>query len=260
ESEQAGNPGSQEAFRLVSGYDGVCRWLASGLDPSSAAVHLNTVAREVRSSRGHVEVLARLSTGSELSAYTGRAALITVPLSILKSRHDSAHAVQFSPSLPEKIAAADALEMGQAVRITMKFRESFWEQAERGTGTESGGMSFIQMPGEPLPTWWTRSPLQVPVITGWAGGRAAEHLLSGGEELVLNRAIETLSGAFRKTRSGIEGLLESWQFHDWSKDPYSLGAYTYVPVGGMGAREVLAGPVDETLFFAGEATDTAGSN
>jgi len=72
--------------------------------------------------------------------------------------------------------------------------------------------------------------------------------------------VETLSGAFRMTRSGIEGLLESWHFHDWSKDPYSLGAYTYVPVGGLGAREVLGRPVNDTLFFAGEATDTAGSN
>jgi len=42
---------------------------------------------------------------------------------------------------------------------------------------------------------------------------------------------------------------------DWKRDPWSRGGYSYVLVGGMGAREQLAEPLNETLFFAGEATD-----
>jgi monoamine oxidase len=44
--------------------------------------------------------------------------------------------------------------------------------------------------------------------------------------------------------------------HDWRRDPFARGAYSYVLVGGEGARETLAGPIADTLFFAGEATDT----
>src|SRR5262249_49871401 len=257
ESEQtSGNTGAQEAFRLASGYDGLCHWLAAGMDQSNAAIHLNTVVREVRWSRGHVEVVARNAIGNEFRAYVARGALITLPLGVLKSPS----AVQFTPALPEKIAAVDALEMGQAVRITMKVRERFWERAEHGRGADPGDMSFIQMPGEALPTWWALSPVQVAILTGWAGGPAAERLIPGGEEMVLDRAIETLSRGFRLPRSNVDELLESWHFHDWSKDPYSLGAYTYVPVGGLDAREVLGRPADATLFFAGEATATAGAN
>jgi monoamine oxidase len=47
--------------------------------------------------------------------------------------------------------------------------------------------------------------------------------------------------------------------HDWQADPYARGGYSYVKVGGTGAREALAAPLEETLYFAGEATDTEGS-
>jgi monoamine oxidase len=44
--------------------------------------------------------------------------------------------------------------------------------------------------------------------------------------------------------------------HDWQADPFARGGYSYVRVGGTGAREELAAPLEDTLFFAGEATDT----
>ncbi|MGA2759731.1 MAG: FAD-dependent oxidoreductase, partial [Candidatus Cybelea sp.] len=46
--------------------------------------------------------------------------------------------------------------------------------------------------------------------------------------------------------------------HDWSGDPFARGAYSYVAVGGGNARAVLAAPVDDVLFFAGEATSSDG--
>jgi monoamine oxidase len=46
--------------------------------------------------------------------------------------------------------------------------------------------------------------------------------------------------------------------HDWSRDPFARGAYSYVAVGGGDARAAFAAPVDDTLFFAGEATSTNG--
>ncbi|MFB4352433.1 FAD-dependent oxidoreductase [Microbacterium sp. LS_15] len=43
----------------------------------------------------------------------------------------------------------------------------------------------------------------------------------------------------------------------WTSDPFSLGAASYTPAGTQqSARETLAAPVDDRLFFAGEATDT----
>jgi monoamine oxidase len=43
-------------------------------------------------------------------------------------------------------------------------------------------------------------------------------------------------------------------FVDWQADPFSRMAYSYVPVNGVGWRSRLADPVENVLFFAGEAT------
>ena len=55
-------------------------------------------------------------------------------------------------------------------------------------------------------------------------------------------------------------MLERAYLHDWQADPFALGAYSYVIAGGTGARKALAAPVQNTLFFAGEAADTQGES
>jgi monoamine oxidase len=59
-------------------------------------------------------------------------------------------------------------------------------------------------------------------------------------------------------RSAVAAELESWYFHDWQADPFARGAYSFVLAGGLDARAALAQPLDDTLFFAGEATNSDG--
>jgi monoamine oxidase len=56
----------------------------------------------------------------------------------------------------------------------------------------------------------------------------------------------------------IEAELGGAYVHDWQSDPYARGAYSYVTVGGMGARKALAASLQDTLYFAGEAADYEG--
>lgn len=58
----------------------------------------------------------------------------------------------------------------------------------------------------------------------------------------------------------IVSLFEKAYWHDWETDPFSRGAYSYVKVGGDSAQRDLGTPLENTLFFAGEATDVAGHN
>ena len=58
----------------------------------------------------------------------------------------------------------------------------------------------------------------------------------------------------------LPSLLEQVEWHDWQHDPFACGAYSYVLAGGGRARKLLARPVEETLFFAGEACDTSGES
>jgi monoamine oxidase len=48
--------------------------------------------------------------------------------------------------------------------------------------------------------------------------------------------------------------------HDWLADPFARGAYSYAGVGGSEAGDELAVPIDGTIFFAGEATESNGDN
>jgi monoamine oxidase len=50
----------------------------------------------------------------------------------------------------------------------------------------------------------------------------------------------------------------SAQYHDWRRDPFARGAYTYAPVGAAKAGQALARPIRNTLYFAGEVTARAG--
>jgi monoamine oxidase len=43
-------------------------------------------------------------------------------------------------------------------------------------------------------------------------------------------------------------------FKNWAADAEIRGAYSYIPVNGLELPKLLAEPVKETLFFAGEAT------
>ena len=64
----------------------------------------------------------------------------------------------------------------------------------------------------------------------------------------------------RVSHSELEKILKDAHIHDWQADPFSLGAYSYGKVGADEAQQVLSEPIQDTLYFAGEATDTTGNN
>jgi hypothetical protein len=47
--------------------------------------------------------------------------------------------------------------------------------------------------------------------------------------------------------------LVTWRAHNWMADPYSMGAYSYVRIGGLDTQKRFGEPVEDTLYFAGEA-------
>lgn len=97
-------------------------------------------------------------------------------------------------------------------------------------------------------------------MTGWAPFHSAERLSGQSREFVIERALKSLSTIFKMNAKELERVLEGAYFHDWQSDPFSRGAYSYGKVGAVEAEKILAEPLDDTLFFAGEAMDTTGNN
>jgi monoamine oxidase len=65
-----------------------------------------------------------------------------------------------------------------------------------------------------------------------------------------------LAQVFGLPEQQVRDALLSTHKHDWDTDPFSYGAYSYVPAGALDAPAAMAEPVCGTLFFAGEHTDT----
>jgi monoamine oxidase len=211
--------------RPQGGYGPLLEFLASEL-----TIQLQTTVREVRWKRSSVE-LRGVFRGEPWTAWAPRA-LITVPIGVL-------------PSLVrEKREALAKLESGPVIRVAMAFRCAFWEKAHPG-------VAFFHSPDAPFPTFWTPLPMHAPLLTCWAGGPKASRMTGTSENTLVSKALASVRS--------VVGLPEDPRavlVHDWQADPFARGGYSYVRVGGTGAREELAAPLEDTLFFAGEATDT----
>jgi monoamine oxidase len=240
------------SFRLLEGYSSLINWLQHEAQTQGAKVHLNTIVAQVRWEQNKVEVV---SVEEEL--WSARAVLITLPLSLLKLDVREKGAVKFSPGLPtSKLEAIKVLEMGSALRVVMRFTDRFWENINL-PGTDEDGLrdlGFIHYPDAPLPTWWTTNSEHEPLLVGWAGGGVAARLLSSTEDEIVIQSLKSLTLVFGLSESELRTRLVKTYLHNWQTDPQTLGAYAYLPVDGIEHQLNLAKPVEDTLFFAGEAT------
>ncbi len=248
------------SFRVIQGYDRVIEWLRAGIDPVRGHLHLNTMATSVRWRSGGVAVETTPTPGGEPRSYHARHLLVTLPLGVLKGEPGSPGTVSFLPEIPEKRRAWNALEMGDALRVVLRFRERFWEKLSLSDDptTTLDGLSFLHARGGAFPTWWSMLPVRVPMLTGWAGGPHASKLLALGDDEIVRHAIETLGQALGVGSGYVAERLEASYLHNWRNDPFTRGAYSFVPAGALPAQKRLAAPVAGTLFFAGEATTTDG--
>jgi monoamine oxidase len=237
------------AFRLLEGYSSLANWLKEEAERLGATFIFDAPVSAVDWQRGRVELSLASNEHEPLIATR---ALITLPLSLLKIG-----SVSFDPDLPaRKIEAILSLEMGAALRIVFQFTHRFWEDLDLpGTSKEDlSELGFIHHAQATVPTWWSTLPEHEPILVGWSGGPSAERLLNLSEEEIQRLAISSLALIFGLPESELQSYVTKIYLHNWLKDPLTLGAYAYLGVGGIDHQLNLARPVDDTLFFAGEAT------
>jgi len=142
--------------------------------------------------------------------------------------------------------------MGDVVRIVLRFDELFWDDQHKKPYLPRLGFLFSSH--STMPTWWSSFPLMAPILTGWVGGPPARALSALPDDTILDRALDSLAAILRLPRAEIDRHLRAWHLHNWSADPFTCGAYSYLRVGGIPAITRLAEPIAGTLFFAGEHT------
>jgi monoamine oxidase len=161
-----------------------------------------------------------------------------------------ARRIAFVPQPVAILSAADRLAMGTAARVVYEFDRDFRLQFSKLRGA-----SFVFALDFIPPTWWTTDPWPDSTLTGWLGGRRADQV---NQAELPETGLATLAALLGSEVPELRKHLVRWHQHNWKSDVYSLGSYTYVPVGAIRASDELCVPVEKTLFFAGEHTDTTG--
>ncbi len=249
------------AFRAANGYQDLLDIFCSELAGAGVQIKTEVVVDSIRWSQGSAAVEAHRASESQM--FEAESVLVTIPLGVMKASVDEEGAVRFDPALPRtKLDALTKLEMGKVIRVTLRFKNRFWDTipAPGKQRKTLSAMGFLFSDDERLPTWWTTMPRKLPILTGWAPFRCAERLSGQSESFVVDRCLQILSKLLNIGIDQITALLGAAYFHDWQNDPFFRGAYSYGAVGADGAQEALGRPVENTLFFAGEATDTTGHN
>ena len=239
--------------RVEGGYGTLLGEMMRALPASLCKVQLHTVVHKVTWENGSVEIEGKF-LGQPFVVIAPRV-VVTVPLGVLQSCAEDTGHIAFEPALSMKRDALQHLESGPVIKLSLRFRSAFWEQIDDGHSRDA---SFLHAENQPFNVFWTALPVRAPLLVAWLGGpRVASVDPDGDVAHLAKQAVQSLDSLFGK-QWDVGDELEGAYYHDWQRDPFARGAYSYVGVGGDTAREQLAAPVAGTLFFAGEATDTEG--
>jgi monoamine oxidase len=241
-------------FRPLNGYSSVLSALAGKLDRSKVHVMLQAVAKSVRWKRGSV-VVEGLFAGEPFTARATKA-IVTVPIGVLQLAENAHGSIRFDPPLENKRSAIAGIVSGPVLKVVLRFRTPFWEEIDHGRYRDA---AFFYSSGTAFPTFWTSAPIRSPILNAWVGGPPAARLSEKTDAELAHIALDSLRTMFGELVPPGAARLEAAFTHNWQRDPFSCGAYSYVSVGNNEtARQTLATPLEATLFFAGEATDTEG--
>ncbi len=240
-------------YVVPGGYDQVVARLVDDCAAVGVRMLREMAVGSVSWRRGRVVVGARDGVSNRMRKFSSRAAVVTLPLGVLKARWGRG-SVRFRPALRDRRAALIGMQMGHVVRLSVRFRKDCWRRMLPGAarGVRRPGFGFIHSDAAAVPVWWSLS--EQPVLVGWAGGPAARRLLRLAPSARVTRALASLSGILGVPPGVVRRGVLDLRTTDWSRDPFSRGAYSFTAAGQDGAAAVLRRPAKGTLFFAGEAT------
>jgi monoamine oxidase len=169
---------------------------------------------------------------------TARRVIVTVPTNLI-----AREAIRFDPPLPDKLDAASGLPLGLADKVMLALHDD--GDALPANGHLRGATVRVATGSYQL------RPFGLPCVEGFFGGRFARELEDAGSGAIAAAAIDELVGLLG---SGYRRKLKPLASSRWAYDRYAAGSYSHALPEHAADRARLAAPVDDRLFFAGEAT------
>lgn len=238
----------EQQYRPVGGYGEMVQYMQKSITEAGGVFQLSIIVKEIRWEKGHCEIIDNNNT-----RYVADKVIVTVPLGVWTADEHSEGHIVYIPALPVKKEAAKQMGFGAVIKVLLKFKEDFYHN--RLLMYKAGiNLSEVQMiiTDELIPTWWTQHPEKETLLTGWLSGPAAEKMKGESDEAILSKSLESIKDLFNVDVTSIAENLEWSKVFNWTTDPYTRGSYSYSTLYTSKARTILAEPVEDTLFFAGE--------
>ena len=228
EYEYMENAGDDE--EVFGGFDQFTSHLSKNLD-----IKLNSPVSKITYSSDGVEVFTNDKT------YTPDVVVVTVPLGVLQK-----NLIEFVPDLPEKKKEAiNNISWGSVNKVIFKFPYNFWGDVEN---------FFIEREDRHAFTTWLSNEVMVnePVIYSFFSGEFSRNMEKETDDYIIEEAMKSLRVAYGDDIPEPEAYLIT----RWGMEPYILGSYSAPGHNqdDLKLRTELANPIQNKIFFAGEAT------
>lgn len=217
-------------YFITNGYDAVTNMLATNLDIQTG---VKVTKIDYAGTRVKVDTDSGIIQADRV--------VITVPLGVLK-----ANDIAFTPELSaDKQDAIVRMGMGLINKVAIRFPKVFWpahvHALAHGTDNRGEFQAFVNI------AHYTGDPILVAFVPGWFQNGIEE--LSDADATA--SAVEVLRRMYGSSVPDPEGSIRT----RWGAHPFTRGSYSFNKIGATTEdRRVLAAPVADRLFFAGEAT------
>ena len=169
---------------------------------------------------------------------TARAAIITASTGVLASGK-----IEFRPRLSTRHAnALEKLKLGSYDHVALEFSDnSLGLNADEVVFERALSTKTAALVGNVHGT-------RLSLLT--LAGRTGAELADKGESAMTDFALDWISGIFG---SRAKQAVSRTHASSWKKEPWALGAFSSAPPGALEARKALAEPLNDVVWFAGEA-------
>ena len=197
-------------------------------------VSLNSAVRKIDTSG------ARIKLDTAKGQILADKLILTVSTGVLAARQ-----IEFVPELPDwKLAAIDGLPLGSCTRVALMFDGPILRELPKEFTVDTSGDG---------PIHFRNRPFGYDYVEIATGGRMAEWMEKSGEKATIDFILEKLRDLTgqQSVPDPTQSIVSAWDGDDWVK-----GAYSCAQPGAADQRAVLARPIDDRIYFAGEATSS----
>lgn len=202
-------------------------------------MRLETAVTHITTTPNNVQI--QTSNGN----FSADRVIITLPLGVLKSGQ-----IAFEPPLSAaKQQAIQRIGFGNYEKLAMRFDKFYWPQDKQRFNYLSEGEPSL------FNAWLNNGHYTgQPIITAYHAGRRAREINRWSDDRLLDGALAVMDRLFGDKFGPIPAP-QAYVRTNWQSDPLANGSYSFEQIGQQPTdRQILAEPINQQLFFAGEAT------